>query len=174
MLCRGFPGGRGVKNLPANARGRRLVFNSELGRSPGGGNGNPLQYFCLPGQSRLVGYSPRDCRVPLNPSNSLYSSHTRVPFILPRCPEVLPSRLTQDISPVNFLFGGNLSCDFPCPGFAGVMKTEESASQVRAQGPVQRKLTSLLLATSACLYPPILPSCFYSQPPIDAPHGGNM
>ena len=32
-----------------------------LGRSPGGGDGNPLQYFCLEnphGQRSLVGYSP--------------------------------------------------------------------------------------------------------------------
>ena len=29
-----------------------------LGRSPGEGNGNPLQYSC-PGQRSLVGYSPR-------------------------------------------------------------------------------------------------------------------
>ena len=32
-----------------------------LGRSPGGGNGNPLQYSCLEnphGQRSLVGYSP--------------------------------------------------------------------------------------------------------------------
>ena len=31
-----------------------------LGSSPGGGNGSPLQYLCLkiPGQMRLVGYSP--------------------------------------------------------------------------------------------------------------------
>ena len=35
---------------------------SGLGRSPGGGHGNPLQYSCLEnshGQRSLVGYSPR-------------------------------------------------------------------------------------------------------------------
>ena len=35
------------------------------GRSPGGGNGNPLQYSCLEnphGYSILVGYRPRGCR----------------------------------------------------------------------------------------------------------------
>ena len=37
-----------VKNLPANARDTRdLGSIPGLGRSPGGGNGNPLQYFCL-------------------------------------------------------------------------------------------------------------------------------
>ena len=36
---------------------------SGLGRSPGGGHGNPLQCSCLenpPGQRSLVGYSPWD------------------------------------------------------------------------------------------------------------------
>jgi len=39
----GFPGG--VKNLPATAGDTGSI--SELGRSPGEGNGNPLQYSCL-------------------------------------------------------------------------------------------------------------------------------
>ena len=33
------------KNLPANAGDAGLIPGS--GRSPGGGNGNPLQYSCL-------------------------------------------------------------------------------------------------------------------------------
>ena len=41
----GFSGGSVVKNLPANAQDKDLI--SGLGGSPGGGNGNPLQYFCL-------------------------------------------------------------------------------------------------------------------------------
>ena len=37
-----------VKNLPANAGDLRdLSLIPGLGRSPGGGYGNPLQYFCL-------------------------------------------------------------------------------------------------------------------------------
>ena len=48
-----------VKNLPANAGDVGLI--SGLGRSPGEGNGNPLQYSFLPGKSHgqrsLVGYS---------------------------------------------------------------------------------------------------------------------
>ena len=39
----GFPGGSAVKNLPAGVTG--LIPG--CGRSPGGGNGNPLQYSCL-------------------------------------------------------------------------------------------------------------------------------
>ena len=34
-----------VKNLPANARGQGSIPG--LGRSPGEGHGNPLQYSCL-------------------------------------------------------------------------------------------------------------------------------
>ena len=37
-----------VKNLPANAGDTRDVgLIPGSGRSPGGGHGNPLQYFCL-------------------------------------------------------------------------------------------------------------------------------
>ena len=41
----GFPGGSVLKNLPANAGAMGLIPGS--GRSPGEGNGNPLQYSCL-------------------------------------------------------------------------------------------------------------------------------
>ena len=41
----GFPGGSVVKNLPANIGDMGLIPG--LGRSPGEGNGNPLQYSCL-------------------------------------------------------------------------------------------------------------------------------
>ena len=41
----GFPGGSLVKNLPANAGDMGSIPG--LGRSPGEGNGNPLQYSCL-------------------------------------------------------------------------------------------------------------------------------
>ena len=44
----GFPGGSGIKNLPANAGDIGDVnMISGLGRSPGGENGNPLQCSCL-------------------------------------------------------------------------------------------------------------------------------
>ena len=52
-----------VKNTPAStgdARDMGSVPGS--GRSPGEGNGNPVQYFCLEkshGQWSLVGYCPR-------------------------------------------------------------------------------------------------------------------
>ena len=44
----GFPGGSVIKNLPANAGDAGdLGSIPGLERSPGVGNGNPLQYFCL-------------------------------------------------------------------------------------------------------------------------------
>jgi len=41
----GFSGGTVVKDLPAYARDLGMIPG--FGRSPGGGNGNPLQSFCL-------------------------------------------------------------------------------------------------------------------------------
>ena len=44
----GFPSGAVVKNLPDYAGDARDAGSiSGFGRSPGGGNGNPLQYSCL-------------------------------------------------------------------------------------------------------------------------------
>ena len=40
-----FPNGSVIKNLPANAGDAGSIPG--LARSPGGGNGNPLQYSCL-------------------------------------------------------------------------------------------------------------------------------
>ena len=49
------------KNLPANAGDiRDMGLIPGLGRSPGGGHGNPLQYSCVEnphGHKSLVGYS---------------------------------------------------------------------------------------------------------------------
>ena len=59
----GFPGGSAVKYPPANAGDMGLIPGWE--KSPGEGNGNPLQYSCLGkshGQGSLVGYSPRGCK----------------------------------------------------------------------------------------------------------------
>ena len=54
-----LPGGSDGKESTCNARDLDLIPG--LGRSPGGGNGNPLQYSCLEnhlGQRSLVGYGP--------------------------------------------------------------------------------------------------------------------
>ena len=62
----GLSGGAAVKNLPPNAGNARGTGSIPvLGRSPGEGNGNLLQYSCLGNPeggfpSSLVGYSPWD------------------------------------------------------------------------------------------------------------------
>ena len=51
-----------VESLPANAGDSGLIPG--LGRSPGEGNGNPLQHSCLEnliGQRSLAGYGPWCC-----------------------------------------------------------------------------------------------------------------
>ena len=59
----GFPAGSVVKNPPVNAGDTGDTGGSVpgSGRCPGGGNGNPLQYFLLRkshGQSSLVVHIP--------------------------------------------------------------------------------------------------------------------
>ena len=52
-----------VKNLPAMQKTQ--VQSLGQGKSPGEGNGNPLQYSCLGnpmGQRSLAGYSPWSCK----------------------------------------------------------------------------------------------------------------
>ena len=45
---KGFPGGAGVKDPPANAGDVRAMGSIPgLGQSPRGGHSNPLQYSCL-------------------------------------------------------------------------------------------------------------------------------
>ena len=60
----GFPGGSDVKESACNAGDPGLI--SGLGRSPGEGNGNPLQYSCLEKSMgrdhRLAGCSPWDLK----------------------------------------------------------------------------------------------------------------
>ena len=55
----GFPGGSNSKESACNAGDLDSI--PRLGRSPGGGHGNPLQCSCLenpPGQRSLVGCNP--------------------------------------------------------------------------------------------------------------------
>ena len=58
----GFPGGAVVKNPPANAGDAGDTCSIPgSGRSPGGGNDNPLQYSCLEkshGVRNLADYTP--------------------------------------------------------------------------------------------------------------------
>ena len=54
----GFPGGSDGKQSACNARDQGSIPG--FGRSPGEGNGNPLQYSCLENSMdlSLAGYSP--------------------------------------------------------------------------------------------------------------------
>ena len=59
----GFPGGLDDKESACNVGDQGSIPGS--GRSPGEGNGNPLQYSCLENPmdgGRLAGYSPWDCK----------------------------------------------------------------------------------------------------------------
>ena len=59
---KGFPSGSVVEKPPDDAGDAGSI--PESGRSPGGGNGNPLQYSCLenPMDRRACGYSPQGCK----------------------------------------------------------------------------------------------------------------
>ena len=62
-----FPGGSDSKASAFNARDPGLIPGS--GRSPGEGNGNPLQYSCLKkshGQRSLAGMESQKCQTRLS------------------------------------------------------------------------------------------------------------
>ena len=61
-----------VKNLPANVRDMGLIPESE--RSPGEGNGNPLQYSCLENPVDRVAWHAADPGV--SKSQIQQSAHT--------------------------------------------------------------------------------------------------
>ena len=63
LYVEGFPGGSEIKPSACNAGDLGLIPGS--GTSPGEGNGNPLQYYCLENlmdRVSLVGYSPWGCK----------------------------------------------------------------------------------------------------------------
>ena len=69
----GFPG----KNPPAHAGDVGSIPGSR--RSPGGENGNPLQYSCLKnpyGQRNLMGYSPWGRKESDTTEATLHTAHT--------------------------------------------------------------------------------------------------
>ena len=71
----GFSGGSDCKESACNAGDLGSIPG--LGRFPGGGHGNPLQYSCLKnpyGQRSLAGYSPWGCKE-LDMTDRLTSAH---------------------------------------------------------------------------------------------------
>ena len=107
----GFPGDAVVKNVPGNIGDARAAgWIPGSGRSPGGGNGNLLQYSCLenPINRRLVGYSPWSRKelytIQWLSTHCLWLRHSRKQWNLPK-----PSCLLQDVPAVlslNSLQGG--------------------------------------------------------------------
>ena len=76
----GFAGGSQGKESACNVGD--LGFLPALGRSPGDGHGNPLQYSCLEnphGQGCLVGYSPWGCKE--SDSTERLSTHLMTYFL---------------------------------------------------------------------------------------------
>ena len=72
---KGFPGSSGGKESTCNAGDPDSIPGS--GRSPGGGDGNPLQYSFLEnpcGQRSMVGYSPWVCKVRYDWATKQHSS----------------------------------------------------------------------------------------------------
>ena len=84
----GFPGGAGVKNLPANAGETRDVsLIPGSGRSPRIGNGNPLQYSCLEnpmnrGAWRATVYGVAECECACTHARTHTHTHTLPPLFL--------------------------------------------------------------------------------------------
>ena len=71
-----------VKNLPANAGDiRDVALSPGLGRSPGGGRGNPLKYSCLENTMNSRAWPARVHRVAPDGSNL---EHIRANFQMMR------------------------------------------------------------------------------------------
>ena len=81
---RGFPGGLEGKASTCNAGDRGLIPGS--GRSPGEGNGNPLQYFCLENPMDGGAWGPSWTRL----SDFTFLSFTPLPSLLSLLPTSLP------------------------------------------------------------------------------------
>ena len=80
-VCKYFPGASDGKESTCNVGD--LGSLPGLGRSPGGGHGNPLQYSCLEnphGQRSLAGYSPWS-RKELDMIEWLSTAHTTHRYI---------------------------------------------------------------------------------------------
>ena len=79
-LILGFPAVSDSKESTCNAGDLGLIPG--LGRSPGGGHGNPLQYSCLEnphGLRNLVGYSPWGCKE--SDTIERLSTQSNAPFV---------------------------------------------------------------------------------------------
>ena len=105
----GFPGGSVVKNPPANAGDMSLIPGS--GRSPGEGNGNPLQYSCRENPTdRGDRWATVQGITELELDTTEATEHTRSRKKLCLCAKSLQSRLTLWIGATRLL------CPWDSPG----------------------------------------------------------
>ena len=86
MAVLGFPGGSRVKNPPANTGDMGLIPG--LGRSPGEGSGNPLQYSSLEnpmdrGAWRAPVHGVTKSQTRLSNETTMYPSNIISPFPIP-------------------------------------------------------------------------------------------
>ena len=95
MLGKSFPGGSVVENSPAHTRNTGSIPGS--GRSPGEGNGNPPQYYCLE--------NPKDRRAWMATVHGILQSRILkwVPISFSR-----GSSWPSDQTQVSFIAGGSL------------------------------------------------------------------
>ena len=93
-FSRGFLGGTVIKNPPTNAGDTRdAVLIPGWRRSPGGGNGNPLQYSCL--DEGTLGFLPRLEKDRESASKCLES---RFPYHDSRATTRSPSHAHEDLT----------------------------------------------------------------------------
>ena len=79
----GFPGGVVIKNLPASVEeAGDMDLAPALGRSPGNGNGYPLQYSCLGNTIRRGAWRAIVHEVTKNPTLLSNCAHTHTHMVI--------------------------------------------------------------------------------------------
>ena len=94
----GFPGGSAGKESARNAAARDSIPGLES--SPGGGNGNPLQYSCLEnpcGQRSLGGYSRTQGRKGSDTTEPLSTAQMRPHGLDPNYAQKLTKGLNEEV-----------------------------------------------------------------------------
>ena len=174
----GFPDGVNGKDSACQyKRHKRHGQTPGSRRSPGGGQGNPLQYSCLENsmdRGALVAYSPQGCK---ESDTTEVTQHTRMHpeiYILMQLQEgLLPIPLEADILNSDYTESGN-NLSSPCkiivhsPPVIAKMSGNTQPSYDRKSKPctVNLAFSSLMLSitfstSSQCLIDPHVQLCDY-------------